>query len=98
MKNIRKFLLVVACTAPLAGCGMVSSSLTSKDTMLEKAEFATGINKNNLTIVEESVSGSLDAVNFTVKDKQNNTYKCYFTSAIAVTSDAVCTKISENGK
>lgn len=81
----------------ITGCGMVSSAITSDETLLDKAETATGIAKENLTLVENSKDPSLDAVNFSVKDKQGNLYKCYFTSAVAVTSDAICSKISKDG-
>ena len=66
--------------------------------MLEKAEFATGISADKLKIVEGSVSGSLDAVNYKVKARNGQVYRCYFTSAIAVTSDALCTPIDSTGK
>ena len=84
--------------ASIAGCGMISEQVTSEDAMLDKAETATGIAKSNLKIVEGSVDSSLDAVRFNVTDQSGNLYKCYFTSAIAVTSDALCTKISKDGK
>lgn len=87
----------LAFAAILGGCGMISEQVTSEDTMLDKAETATGIIKSNLTLVKDSVHSSIDAVNFNVTDKQGNLYKCYFTSAIAVTSDALCTKISADG-
>lgn len=82
----------------ITGCGMISEQVTSEDSMLDKAETATGISKSNLKLVEGSVDSSLDAVNFKVTDQDGNLYKCYFTSAIAVTSDALCTKISKDGK
>lgn len=82
----------------MSGCGMISEQITSEDTILDKAETATGVAKENLTIVEGSVDSSIDAVNFKVQDKQGNIYKCYFTSAVAITSDAICSQISADGK
>ena len=87
--------LILAGAVVLTGCGMVSSAIVSDETLLDKAETATGVAKENLTLVSESKDASLDAVNFKVTDKQGNLYKCYFTSAVAVTSDAICTKIAK---
>lgn len=92
------FTSVFILATSIAGCGMISEQVTSEDSMLDKAETATGIAKFNLKLVEGSVDSSLDAVNFKVTDQDGNLYKCYFTSAIAVTSDALCTKISKDGK
>lgn len=38
-------------------------------------------------------NGTNGGLTFKVKTNKGATYRCYFTSAIAVTSDAVCTKI-----
>ena len=81
----------------LNGCGMVSQGITSDDSYLDKAESAIGIDKSQLTLDKDSVKGGIDAVNFDVYDKKGNRYKCYFTSAVAITSDALCTKISKDG-
>lgn len=81
----------------LNGCGMVSSGITSEDSYLDRAESAIGIDKSQLTLDKDSVKGGIDAVNFDVYDKKGNRYKCYFTSAVAITSDALCTKISKDG-
>ena len=93
-------LIVISCSLAwsLSGCGMLSAQITSEDTILDKAETATGIAKTNLKIVPGSIESSLDAVNFKATDHNGNLYKCYFTSAIAVTSDAICSKLTKDGK
>lgn len=100
LKSYSKFVatssLIGALT--LSGCGMISAPITSDETLLDKAETATGISKENLSLVPNSKESSLDAVNFKVKDKQDNLYKCYFTTIIATTSDAICSRISKDGK
>lgn len=98
MKTSASVLTAIALAAFMTGCGIISEQVTSEDTMLDKAETATGISKTSLSLVPGSVSSSMDAVNFSVKDQQGNTYKCYFTSVVAVTSDALCTKITKDGK
>lgn len=90
-------LAVTGTALALTSCGMISEKITSEDAMLDKAETATGIAKSNLSLVDGSVDSGLDAVNFSVTDTQGNLYKCYFTSAIAITSDAICTKINKDG-
>ena len=88
----------IALSIGLSGCGMISQQVNNDDDLLERAELATGIDRAQLSVVPNSVSSSLDAVNYSVKDKKNNLYRCYFTSVIAVTSDSICTKISKDGK
>lgn len=90
-------LAVTGTALALTSCGMISEKITSEDAMLDKAETATGIAKSSLSLVDGSVDSGLDAVNFSVTDTQGNLYKCYFTSAIAITSDAICTKINKDG-
>ena len=98
MKTSSLIFSAISLAAFMTGCGIISEQVTSEETMLDKAETATGISKSSLSIVPGSVDSSLDAVNFSVKDQQGNTYKCYFTSVVAVTSDALCTKITKDGK
>ena len=64
---------------------------------MDKAESAIGIDKNNLSVIENSISSSADSVRFNVKDKKGNKYKCYFTTLVIHTSDAICQKISADG-
>ena len=90
--------LAIFAALSLTACGHIQKEISSEETMLEKAEFATGIDSNNLKIVEGSVSGSLDAVNYKVKSRKGQVFRCYFTSAIAITSDAICTPIDSTGK
>lgn len=92
-----KFMLTVAIlagAAVLAGCGHISKSMVSEATMLDKAEMATGVDVSRLSIVPGSIMAEMDAVHYKVKSKNGQTWRCYFTSAIAVTSDAVCKQIS----
>lgn len=96
MQNTKKLAviaLIAASAFALTGCGAIAQKMTSNEDLLDKAEFATGIEAKNLTVIPNSVHGELDAVHFKVKTNKGATYRCYFTSAIAVTSDAVCTKI-----
>lgn len=80
-----------------SGCGMISGAIVSDEELLDKAETATGIARSNLSIVSESKDPSIDAVNYQVTDREGNLYKCYYTSIVAVDSDAICTKISKDG-
>ena len=96
--KIKQSLALIAILATLTACGTISSKTTSEATMIDKAETATGVCASELSIVPNSVTSSMDAVNYRVKDTRGNEYKCYFTSVVAVTSDAICTKLgASNG-
>ena len=90
------FLAVISVSSLLTACGHVSNAVLSEQDLLDKAEFATGISRDQLTLVERA--GSLDAVDYRVATKKGRQFRCYFTSALAVTSDAVCQEITKDGK
>lgn len=96
--KILRAALVAGAVLSLTACGHIQKEISSEADMLDKAEFATGIDARNLRIVEGSVSGSINSVNYKVKAKNGQVYRCYFTSALAVTSDAICTPIDKDGK
>lgn len=79
------------------GCCVISEQITSDAALLDKAKFATGVRKENLVVVKDSITSSIDAVQYKVQDKKGNVYRCYFTSAVAITSDALCSKLSDDG-
>lgn len=77
--------------------GAIHSKAVSEADLLDKAESVIGIDKNSLSVIENSISSSADSVRFSVKDKKGNRYKCYFTTLVIHTSDAICQKISVDG-
>jgi len=96
MKVSKNFLValalgIVACA--LGGCGFIKKPMTSEATLLDRAEMATGVEKSNLSVVPDSVRSEIDSVHYKVKSKNGDIYRCYFTSALVVDSDALCTKI-----
>ena len=99
MKHLLKTMVATVVALSFAGCGMVSSQITSENDYLDRAESATGVDKSQLTLDKDSISSDLGTVNFNVYDKQGNRYKCYFTSGMPVVyeSSAMCTKISKDG-
>ena len=56
---MKQFLLFSAIVCMLSGCGVISKSVSSDDKLLDKAEFATGVKKENLRLDKESVSSGL---------------------------------------
>lgn len=98
LKRLVRASIAIGAVLSLTACGFIQKEISSEDMMLDKAEFATGISAKNLQIVEGSVQGSVDAVQYKVKDRKGQIYRCYFTSAIAITSDALCTPIDGTGK
>ena len=96
MKVSKNFLValalgIVACA--LGGCGFIKKPMTSEATLLDRAEMATGVEKSNLSVVPDSVRSEIDSVHYKVRSKNGDIYRCYFTSALVVDSDALCTKI-----
>ena len=83
------FIITALSALTLSGCGHISKNFVSEDTLIDKAEFATGIDASRLSVVKGSVKPELDSIHYQVKTKGGATYRCYFTSAIAITSDAV---------
>ena len=95
--NLLRFSFICILAATISGCGVISKGTSSDNKMLDKAEFATGIDRSQLSIVPDSVTGDLDSVNYKVKTKSGQIYRCYFTSVVAVDSDAICTPIDKSG-
>ena len=91
-------LVAAASTLLLVGCGHISKNFVSEEDMIDKAEFATGIDKSRLSIVKGSVKSEMDSIHYQVKTKGGAKYSCYFTTLVATTSDAVCKKIGSKGK
>jgi len=96
MKVSKNFLValalgIVACA--LGGCGFIKKPMTSEATLLDRVEMATGVEKSNLSVVPDSVRSEIDSVHYKVRSKNGDIYRCYFTSALVVDSDALCTKI-----
>ncbi|MBQ9292619.1 MAG: hypothetical protein IJ211_05050 [Campylobacter sp.] len=94
-------LLCVVAGFGLSGC-VGSAKQPEPSELLDRAEMATGVDQSKLSVVEDSlnIEGSAlnNTVNYKVKDKKGNTYRCYFTRGTlifggSVNSDAVCTKL-----
>jgi hypothetical protein len=73
----------------LAGCGTIAENTQSDSDLREKAAFALDTTSDNVTIL--SKSSSLEEMRFQAKTKKG-IYNCYFTSAIVVNSQAVCSR------
>lgn len=64
LKRLVRASIVIGAVFSLTACGFIQKEISSEDMMLDKAEFATGISAKNLQIVEGSVQGSVDAVQY----------------------------------
>ena len=82
----------------LSGCGHISKNFVSEADMVDKAELATGVDASRLSVVPGSVKAEMDSIHFKVKSKGGQTWNCYFTTAVAISSDAVCKKVGSKGK
>ena len=61
-------------------------------------EIFGGVDSSRLSVVPGSVKAGLDSIHFKVKSKGGQTWNCYFTTAVAISSDAVCKKVGSKGK
>lgn len=82
----------------LTGCGHISKNFVSDADMIDKAESATGVDASRLSVVPGSVKAEMDSIHYKVKSKGGQTWNCYFTTAVAISSDAVCKKVGTKGK
>lgn len=98
LKTILRVSVILATASLLCACGQIQKQISSEASLLDKAEFATGVSAANLKIVEGSVTAELDSVHYKVKAKNGTLYRCYFTSIVTTTSDAICTAIDGSGK
>lgn len=98
LKTMLRVSVILATASLLCACGQIQKQISSEASLLDKAEFATGVSAANLKIVEGSVTAELDSVHYKVKAKNGTLYRCYFTSIVATTSDAICTAIDGSGK
>ena len=87
-------LLALVCS--LYGCGHVSNTVLTDEILLDKAEMATVVRQSELTLIKRE--GSIDSVEYSVETKDGDVYRCYFTSLVAINSDAVCKKINTSKK
>ena len=98
LKTTFRVSVILGSAALLCACGQIQKQISSEASLLDKAEFATGVSASNLKIVEGSVTAELDSVHYKVKAKNGTLYRCYFTSIVATTSDAICTAVDGSGK
>lgn len=82
----------------LTGCGHISKNFVSDADLIDKAESATGVDASRLSVVPGSVKAEMDSIHYKVKSKGGQTWNCYFTTAVAISSDAVCKKVGTKGK
>lgn len=80
----------------LYGCGHVSNTVLTDEVLLDKAEMVIGVRQSELTLIKRE--GSIDSVEYSVETKDGDVYRCYFTSLVAINSDAVCKQIGASKK
>lgn len=97
MSKLKISLSMIIASLMLSGCGHIGKSIATDETMLDKAEFATGIDRSQLSVIEGSVEGTMDSVQYRVKAKNGKVFRCYYTTILYTTSDALCTPIDKDG-
>ncbi|HGS4477205.1 TPA: hypothetical protein ACMDNN_003360 [Vibrio cholerae] len=88
-----KLKFVAACSVALtvlSGCGIIEKQVASDESLQEKAAFAIGTQPSNISI--SNVQSGLEKITFDA-DANGSQYSCYYTTVIAVKSDAICKKM-----
>lgn len=88
-----KLKLIAVCSIALtvlSGCGIIEKQIASNESLQEKAAFAIGTQPSNISI--SNVQSGLEEITFDA-DANGSQYKCYYTTVIAVKSDAICRKM-----
>lgn len=98
MTTLSRLLVLNASCLLLTACGHIQKNITSTETLLDKAKFATGISAEKLKIVDGSIRSEMDSLHYKVKAPNGTVYRCYFTTVVATSSDALCSAIDSTGK
>ncbi|EEP5037173.1 hypothetical protein HBY97_004586 [Salmonella enterica] len=88
-----KLKLIAACSVALtvlSGCGIIEKQVASDESLQEKAAFAIGTQPRNIAI--SNVQSGLEKITFDA-EANGSQYSCYYTTVIAVKSDAICKKM-----
>ncbi len=88
--KLKLIITSVAALTILSGCGLLDKTTTSNATLQDKASYAIGAMPNDINI--SNVRAGLDKVVFHA-EANDSLYRCYYTTAVAIKSDAVCTKM-----
>lgn len=92
--NMKKTIAGLIGAVILSGCGVMQNSINTEDSYKEKAALALGTNVENIKISNQTAS--LDSISFIAERVDNNSfYKCSYTTALVVESDALCSKTTE---
>jgi len=88
-----KLKLITACSVALtvlSGCGIIEKQVASEESLQQKASFAIGTQPSNISIT--NVQSGLEKITFDA-EANGSQYSCYYTTVIAVKSDAICKKM-----
>lgn len=84
---MKKIILLASLT--LSACGVISEKVVQDSTLQNKTAFAYGVDAADVKIIRRS--GGVTDVKWTA-DVSGETVTCYMTSAVVISSDAICSK------
>jgi uncharacterized protein YcfL len=90
---MKKIILATAVLTMLSGCAAIDKQITSKETLQKKASQALGVTADTIEI--SNIEGNFGQVDFNAT-VNNTVYQCYYTTGVAVKSDAICN--TKNGE
>ena len=68
--KLLKSVFVLACISTLSACGHIGKAISNEDALLDKAEFATGIDRKYLSVIPGSVQAQIDSVHYKLNQRK----------------------------
>lgn len=90
-----KIIIAAIAITILSGCAALEKKTVKDESLQKKASLAIGVSPENIKV--SNVQGGLEKITFDA-EANGSEYSCYYTTALIVKSDALCTKfdVSKN--
>jgi len=90
--NIKNCVASLLTIALLSSCAALEKQSVTDKSLQDKAALAIGTKSENIKV--SNIGGNIQSVTFDAVANGFN-YSCYYTTALVVKSDAICTKFDE---
>lgn len=79
----------------LSGCAALEKNTVTENSLKDKASTSIGTKPENIKV--SNIQGGLEKITFDAT-ANGSEYSCYYTTALIVKSDAICSKLDGNKK
>ncbi|MEL0628856.1 hypothetical protein [Psychromonas aquatilis] len=90
-----KIITAAIVMATLSGCAVLEKNTVEESSLQAKASMALGVKPENINV--SNIQGGLQKITFDAV-ANGNEYSCYYTTALIVKSDALCTEFGSTEK